>query len=603
MQKEDKTKMRSLHIFIVLNFLLMIFIETESQKLPTRDESQFHYQMQQKEVFHDSMLLPDGAEIRAYLLDLVARRYYFLVEEDATPLMITLTPCGSAVEWRVSVHEAPVQHSGDGSFPEDDPLLEQEEHITPNDIDGVTLQYFNAKYGAQTYLNDQSPAGIYVIEARSNGGDCGVVIYATTTPYSDQPYPPLPRDPHVHILASSATTVTITWKKSHAMSEPSDVEYCVSVNKKRALQTMCSAQALHRSDHSKNRLTTGFDIVRNAPHMLDREMDNNRPVSFNPHKDRKSVSNKSSIQCIGKKTTYTHGGLLPGRTYFFDVFVISKSTNRSSAYIGTSIRTKRPNMISKTITDGVVENGMLTTISKGKMYKFTVNKDAKTLFLSIQPCSGKVHVHLSHEGRTMMSMKAKNFRSVHFPIDPRSKDEKDAVFKLRITNTGSRRQYAHYRLFMSTKPENNPFPSLPNDTTIKVLTKSRDCKTVTLVWPGTRERQKYCLYKRSIALSNYTTENIDKLSLFPKQNAAQQCGFTTNDAIVDEVNDRNLWSNKEKILCRNFRYKEQRNTVMKATVRNLKPDSIYVFEVVVTKTLGVSLPYEQLWMRTPKNCK
>ena len=37
-----------------------------------------------------------------------------MVEEDNTPLSITITPCGSRLEWRVSIHDLPGEGSANG---------------------------------------------------------------------------------------------------------------------------------------------------------------------------------------------------------------------------------------------------------------------------------------------------------------------------------------------------------------------------------------------------------------------------------------------------------------------------------------------------------
>ncbi len=39
-------------------------------------------------------------------------RFFFLVEEENTPLSITVTPCGSLVDWSLEVHDIPQEFSG-----------------------------------------------------------------------------------------------------------------------------------------------------------------------------------------------------------------------------------------------------------------------------------------------------------------------------------------------------------------------------------------------------------------------------------------------------------------------------------------------------------
>ena len=48
---------------------------TGSQHLPTRDEDHFHFQINHAEIFHDTKLLPDGAEAITYMYNGTQRRY------------------------------------------------------------------------------------------------------------------------------------------------------------------------------------------------------------------------------------------------------------------------------------------------------------------------------------------------------------------------------------------------------------------------------------------------------------------------------------------------------------------------------------------------
>lgn len=42
-------------------------------------------------------------------------RYFFVVEEDNTPLSVTVTPCDAPLEWKLSLQELPEDTSGEGS--------------------------------------------------------------------------------------------------------------------------------------------------------------------------------------------------------------------------------------------------------------------------------------------------------------------------------------------------------------------------------------------------------------------------------------------------------------------------------------------------------
>ena len=47
--------------------LMLLGLGALAQKLPTRDEGLFQMQIRDKSMFHDSSVIPDGAEISGYL--------------------------------------------------------------------------------------------------------------------------------------------------------------------------------------------------------------------------------------------------------------------------------------------------------------------------------------------------------------------------------------------------------------------------------------------------------------------------------------------------------------------------------------------------------
>lgn len=47
--------------------LVLLGLGALAQKLPTRDEGLFQMQIRDKSLFHDSSVIPDGAEISGYL--------------------------------------------------------------------------------------------------------------------------------------------------------------------------------------------------------------------------------------------------------------------------------------------------------------------------------------------------------------------------------------------------------------------------------------------------------------------------------------------------------------------------------------------------------
>ena len=54
---------------------LFLPLSSRTQKLPTRDEELFQMQIRDKAFFHDSSVIPDGAEISSYLFRDTPKRY------------------------------------------------------------------------------------------------------------------------------------------------------------------------------------------------------------------------------------------------------------------------------------------------------------------------------------------------------------------------------------------------------------------------------------------------------------------------------------------------------------------------------------------------
>lgn len=65
------SRMRRVFALLLLSSVLAVF----GQKLPTRDEGLFQMQIRDKALFHDSSVIPDGAEISGYLFRDTPKRY------------------------------------------------------------------------------------------------------------------------------------------------------------------------------------------------------------------------------------------------------------------------------------------------------------------------------------------------------------------------------------------------------------------------------------------------------------------------------------------------------------------------------------------------
>jgi len=67
------------YIFVVLIVISGCCVRTIGQHLPTRDELDFQLHRNHPEIFYDTKLLPDGAEVTSYVLKRVSSRWILLV--------------------------------------------------------------------------------------------------------------------------------------------------------------------------------------------------------------------------------------------------------------------------------------------------------------------------------------------------------------------------------------------------------------------------------------------------------------------------------------------------------------------------------------------
>ena len=81
------------------SLVLALVLGTVAQKLPTRDEGLFQMQIRDKAVFHDSSVMPDGAEISGYLFRDTPKRY-----------AICLRSAAAGREWKPSITDAELKY-------------------------------------------------------------------------------------------------------------------------------------------------------------------------------------------------------------------------------------------------------------------------------------------------------------------------------------------------------------------------------------------------------------------------------------------------------------------------------------------------------------
>ncbi|CAB1324156.1 unnamed protein product, partial [Coregonus sp. 'balchen'] len=417
------------------------------QKLPTRDEGLFQMQIRDKTLFHDSSVIPDGAEI---------------------------------------------------SKPEP---LDQQKQVT---VDEGTELFSYKGNDVESYVATSSPSGLYQLEMLSTEKDSNFKVYATTTPESDQPYPELPYDPRVDVTALGHTTVTLAWKPTPTgvlMGQP--VQYCVVINKEHNFKSLCAAEAKISADDAfmavpkPGRDFSPFDFAHFGFVRSNNDFNKDRGLTSNKISRSYTAKPKASdIQkvCIGNKNIFTVSDLKPDTQYYFDVFAVNSATNTSTAYVGTFARTKEEaRQKTLELKDGKVSDVFIKR--KGsKFLRFAPVSSHQRFTLFVHACLDSVQVQVRRDGKLLLSQNVEGVRQFQLRGKPKAK----YLIRLR----GSRKGASTLKVLATTKPSSKqPFPSLPEDTRIKAFDKLRTCSSATVAWLGTQHRNKYCVYRKEVAES------------------------------------------------------------------------------------------------------
>ncbi|KAF3834533.1 hypothetical protein F7725_027091, partial [Dissostichus mawsoni] len=567
--RADSGRMRQGKGWMVL--LVLLGIGVSAQKLPTRDEGLFQMQIRDKTLFHDSSVIPDGAEISGYLFRDTPKRYYFVVEEDNTPLSVTVTPCDAPLEWRLSLQELKEEGSAEGSG---EPLDQQRQQTVAVD-DGTELFSYKGN-DVEAYAASSSPSGLYQLELLSTEKDSHFKVYSTTTPESDQPYPQLPYDPRVDVTALGRTTVTLAWKPTPTgflMGQP--VQYCLVINKEHNFKSMCAAEAKMTLDDGfmlapkPGRDFSPFDFAHFGFVPSDNLLGKDRGLVSNKISSRSYTAKPraSDIQklCIGNKNIFTVSQLKPDTQYYFDVFAHG---------VRRHVRRTKEEAKQKTVE---LKDGKVTDVfikRKGsKFLRFAPVSSHQRVTLFLHACLDSVQLQVRRDGKLLLSQNVEGVRQFQLRGKPKAK----YLIRLR----GSRRGASTLKLLASTRPSSKqPFPSLPEDTRIKAFDKLRTCSSATVAWLGTQDRNKYCIYRKEVA-DNYGEEQ--------RRREQNQCAGPESRRKA------------EKVLCKYFHSPNLQKAVTTETVTGLQPGKSYLLDVYVVGHGGHSVRYQSKLVKTRKS--
>ncbi|XP_019715501.1 protein NDNF [Hippocampus comes] len=511
------------------------------------------------------------------------RRMYFTLRKAAA-MSVTVSPCDSPIEWSLAARTLK------------DKLLKSQEWSSKKSMPEMwwrgpgTEEKIHTFSGSavDTYSGPTSPrASIYILRLRSKQQSGRATVYLHQGPGLSGVFPVIPSDPRVHTLGVGMTSVTLSWTPSPSLAGPAQdkYDYCVLVNSKRNLPSLCAAQETTREETNKNREKTEKKRRMTAWPILKEWWWEQWEVDL----EEKSPSSHGDLRCAceGTESVCTVSELLPDTQYYFDVFVRDRVNGTSAAYEGTVARTHgeaRPSVTALregelrwiTFQDsgprsesffsfrprGSQQSGLLTAQGCGGGSKFKITVSGKARVLTTQAV-GKELVQIWLQGSPLYL--------IHLEREGPAVSESSTA-----ALAGGLK--ASVKLQTSSAYHRKGVPSLPSTLQVKSFNRLRGCNSVTLAWMGTEERSLYCVYQRKQG-GRHDEDTLDASCLGPESR-----------------------SDTERVLCKYFQELNPRRAVTTAVIGSLEPGTTYVFDVYLMRRWGIPVKYASKTVKTRKEC-
>lgn len=549
---------------LLLRVFLWIFLAkySNNQELPTRD-TDYGFGINQRNLFYDNNRIPDGIEVSPYLFVNSSKKFFFLQESKIERLELTVTPCASPIVWQVTFKpRRSTTEIYDFGNQVDSSVVGFHPVINTKDI-----LYTLSGEVSETLRIDDPTEGTYTVEITSTKTDSYVQIFATTSPEVET-FPSLPSDSLVKVVDKSAKSFTVAWNPSPDERHfGEDIEYYVSVNKKRSFKTLCSVSS-HLNGDPKPTLPPnsgfGFSTDKFEKRFLRQRA---RPIP---------AAKKGSIYLhnVHSERTLTFKNIKKGKGYYVDVFVKNRATGKSRYYSGVFIKTKRKRKFPR-LKEGKIKTITFTPRKKKLIYIFKVKKSTKDVHLAISNCVGTTVIEFKAKNGTFHKSRIESSQVIALT------DVNPGLYSVALYKQVSRRHSVYISL--TSKSKAHKMPVLPADTTVKVFDYLTTCNSITVAWMGTDNKQKYCLFKTELTSSKDNSTTISK--------KLNQC-----DAFDRHQNGA------QKITCKKFRYRKKEQSVLAITVTGLKPDTHYIFDVFVNKGNYFAFPYNSVRTKTSTDC-
>ena len=392
-------------------------------------------------------------------------------------------------------------------------------------------------------------AGIYIVSVEVHVVNSYVRLYASTTPLSDRRCPRLPPDPRVRVVGRAGGRVTVAWPRS-----PTDavdrvpVRYCVAVNRREHFRTHCSARAHVLGETPPTRSPGfGFSWERAAPPVAGREPD--RPGAV--------------YRCVAGRTSFTLPPAGSVTRLYVDVFVENLLTSASSVYPPLEVISAPPPRRAPLNT-----TAPLTTVhlKRQATAAFSYHNDNHTdVSLALRPCAG---ARLRVAVRTPAGVWRRRVVRRTTAIVLRR------AGRYYIDVTATRNRSASFTVVLS--PGRGAYPTLPEDDNVTVVPNTTLCHSLTLSWSAISSRHQYCLYALPLVKDGRRVK--DGRSKQRRNSCRPPPG---------------------KLLCR---HAHSKRGYLRQRVAGLRPDTTYVFRVLVRDVTGMTSEYRHVTATTAERC-
>uniref|UniRef100_A0A914W2H1 Protein NDNF n=1 Tax=Plectus sambesii TaxID=2011161 RepID=A0A914W2H1_9BILA len=527
-----------------------------------------------------SKQIRDGEETEIHLEANTDSRLSFQTPFLHYPLWLWITPCGEPVEWQL-------EYEGKSSGPVN--LYQTADHTNENfnslghttvvfDVHSETAALGNKlidapnkvvlahQTGSQRmkYYSISVPTETVTLVMRAQKAALVRVFITTALRTIDQVYPQLPVDGAKRKLHQSSDvfdpknqlySTLVQWTPSESASLfDMKLQYCVSVSDERAIETMCELN--------------GGNGVR-------------------------------SMNCVNH-TVNEHriGGLRPGRQYHVTVFAVNMATGTSTAY--ESLALKLPYPVGEEAAAAAAEHQSHqrrphnafplydARLQAGKLearrgaainFNFLVrpHQNDQKVLLVFHACAGYIRVSIYRDGKLLR--KSDTFTGYRrFMVV----NAKEGRLRVRVTN-GDKRENV-FKVWASVRSDKNPYPELPDDTSVKET--GRTCSSTTLQWLRSGGHARYCLYRRR--------ESVNYLDDLIKQNTDHCVGSPPSTELVGCFNDYGNATAGDRV-----------SALMQTTVEGLEAGAAYRFDLLARplhRAHSQQLPYRTLWVKTRQFC-